>query len=108
MAGNPFHPVDVPVLRGPCLDELVTFDTSCKDGIALVWDHGVGLPACWTYGEVHSYASRLSGQLSQLRVRREEGRRGEGDREDTGMVKPLPYIGVYAESSPELPALMLG
>lgn len=90
-------------LRCPCLDNLVAFDASKADETALVWDSGVGVPVCWTYGEVRAYANRLARQLSQLYAgREEEGSNG------TGLVHPPPYVGVYANSSPELPALVLG
>lgn len=111
MAYTPSPSIKLQVPRGPCLDELITFETCYKD-IALVWDRGDGIPASWTYGEVQAYAFGLSRKLSQLCVGREEGR-GDGSvgsRTDTSnaVVRPLPYIGVYAESSPELPAVVLG
>ena len=87
------------------MDELVAFDASKADETAVVWDSGVGLPVYWTYGEVHAYANRLASQLFQLCAGSEEE---EGSRPSTGLLHPLPYIGVYAKSPPELPAVLLG
>ena len=90
------------------MDDLVAFDASKAGETALVWDNGVGVPVYWTYGEVRAYANRLASQLSQLYAGREEEGSSGGGGPGTGLVHPLPYVGVYANSSPELPALVLG
>ena len=92
------------------MDDLVSFDDTLNiDATALVWDSGAGVPVYWTYGEVQTYASRIARQLSQLCAGREEEGSSDGNTPPgTGMVHPLPYVGVYATSFPELPAVVLG
>lgn len=86
----------------------MAFDASNKDETALVWDCGVGLPVYWTYGEVQAYTSGLARLLSQLFGGREDEGSSECSIASTGLVRPLPYVGVYTNSSPELPAVVLG
>lgn len=92
------------------MDDLVSFDDTLNiDATALVWDSGAGVSVYWTYGEVQTYASGIARQLSQLCAgREEEGSSDDNTPPGTGLVHPLPYVGVYATSFPELPAVVLG